>query len=190
MVLPPVKGPIVVHCSAGIGRSGSFMAIASIMSRPLFNQLMYDSAYTKSDKDRLLSVLSTSFSIPDIVLSFRQKRHPSIVQTQQQYNFIYTALIDELCHPTTFSEGLRKVIQWKIIARKKRLSQSWPNLKSNRENYLQFLRDHTSNDLKYIFLRGDQNNTNNEKEIIMNQSTLNGESKNEKLFLCKSWEII
>jgi len=159
------------------------MAIASIMSRPLFNQLIYDPAYSKTDKERLLSVLSTFFSIPDIVLSFRKKRHPSIVQTQQQYNFIYTALIDELCQPTTYSEGFRMVIHWKIRERKKGLSQSWPNLKSNRENYLQFLRDHTSNDLKYIFTKGDQNNN-----IIENidHGILNGESKNEKLFLCKS----
>jgi len=147
--------PVVVHCSAGIGRSGSFMTIASIMSNPRFKELINDPSTSKTDTSKLLITLSTEFRIPDIVLSFRQKRHPGIVQTQQQYNFIYTALIDELCYPSIVTENLKKVILWnyKKLIDKKRLCSSGPNLKSSREDYYQFLSDHTSNDLKYFWNR-------------------------------------
>jgi protein tyrosine phosphatase len=155
-----VPSYIVVHCSAGIGRSGSFMAITSIMSSPQFKQLMYPT--TKPDKEKLLSLIADKFRIPEIVFSFRQKRHPGIVQTQQQYNFIYTALVDEICNPTTVSDGLKKLILFHSVKRREKrrfLSQSEPSLKSNRENYNNFLSDHTTNDLKYVFKRGrDQNN--------------------------------
>jgi len=67
------KGPIVVHCSAGIGRSGSFMVISSIMSNPLFNQLIADQPHSKLDTGNLLLEVS-QFRIPDMVLSFRQKK--------------------------------------------------------------------------------------------------------------------
>jgi len=179
----PVKVPIVVHCSAGIGRSGSFMAIASIISNPLFNQILYDPTQSKSDSGKLLHLLS-NFQIPEMVLSFRKSRHPGIVQTQQQYNFIYTALMDELSHATTFSEGLKKVIMWYSVKinEKERLSQSGPSLKSTRENYLQFLSEQTSNDLKYIFNRGRE-----EKNDMMDMDVYSRECQDlERLFLCKS----
>jgi len=141
-----LKGPIVVHCSAGIGRSGSFMAIASIMSNPLFNQLIKNQSQSNYDKGKLLSLLYP-FKIGDMVLLLRQKRHPGIVQTQQQYNFIYSALVDEISSPTTVSEGLNKIIQWKSMKEDKReallLCKSGPNKK---RNYLQFLNGYTSND--------------------------------------------
>jgi protein tyrosine phosphatase len=66
------KQPMVVHCSAGIGRSGSFMVIASIMSDPTFNRL-YEEGYSKSDIGTLYGIIS-QFRIPDMVLSFRQKK--------------------------------------------------------------------------------------------------------------------
>jgi len=126
----PLKGPIVVHCSAGIGRSGAFMTIATIMSNPLFNQLILNHSQSNPDKGKLMQLL-LQFKIPDIVLSFRQKRHPGIVQTQQQYDFIYTALVDEICAPTTVSEGLLKAIQWYSIKirEKEFLSRSGPSSK-------------------------------------------------------------
>jgi protein tyrosine phosphatase len=141
----PLKGPIVVHCSAGIGRSGSFMAIASIMSNPLFNQLIKTHSQSHYDKGKLLSLIY-QFKIADMVLLFRQKRHPGIVQTQQQYNFIYSALVDEICNTTTVSEGLNKLNQWHSLKIDERelLSKSGPYLK---RNYLQFLNEFPSNDL-------------------------------------------
>lgn len=150
------KGPIVVHCSAGIGRSGSFMVISSIISNPLFNQLIANQSHSNLDTGRLLLMLS-QFRIPDMVLLFRQKRHPGIVQTQQQYNFIYTTLVDEICRPTTVSECLKKAIEWhsEKIMEKEFLSRSGPYIL--KKNYLQFLSEHTSNDLHFIFNRNREN---------------------------------
>jgi len=144
------KEPMVVHCSAGIGRSGSFMVIVSIMSDPIFNRIIHEEAYSKSEKGKLFGILS-QFRIPDMVLSFRQKRHPGIVQTPQQYDFIYTALLDEICNPSTVSKSLKKVIQCHSVKiyEKEFLSKSGPYFK--RKFYPQFLSDNTSNDLKYIF---------------------------------------
>jgi len=162
------KGPIVVHCSAGIGRSGSFMAIASIMSNPQFNQLIKNHSQSNYDKGKLLGLLYP-FKIGDIVLLFRQKRHPGIVQTQQQYNFIYSALVDEISNPTTVSEGLNKIIQWQSMKEDKResllLCKSGPNKK---RNYLQFLNGYTSND----------------DDLFMNETEEDGECN--RAFLCFS----
>jgi len=136
---------MVVHCSAGIGRSGSFMAISSIMSNPLFHQLIKTHAHSHDDKGKLLSLIYP-FKIADMVLLFRQKRHPGIVQTQQQYNFIYSALVDEIGNPTTVSEGLNKLIQWhsEKIDERELLSKSGPYLK---RNYLQFLNELPANEI-------------------------------------------
>jgi len=141
------KESIVVHCSAGVGRSGSFMVIASIMSDPIFNRLIHEKAYSKSDCGTQFGILS-QYRIPEMVLSFRQKRHPLVVQTPQQYSFIYTALMDEMCDLTTVSKSLNKIIQWKNCE-KDNLSKSGPLFK--RKFYLQFLSDNTSNDFKYLF---------------------------------------
>jgi len=143
------KQPMVVHCSAGIGRSGSFMVIASIMSDPTYNRLLFEGTYSKSDIGTLFGILS-QFRIPEMVLSFRQKRHPGIVQTPQQYNFIYTALLDEICEPTPVSKSLKKVIQWHSVKiyETEFLSKSGPYFK--RKFYRPFLSD-TPSDLKYLF---------------------------------------
>jgi len=66
------KGPIVVHCSAGVGRSGTFIAIhwaCSLLDR------------------------QTSFSILDIVTKLRSERM-GMVQNLQQYEFIHLAVQD------------------------------------------------------------------------------------------------
>jgi hypothetical protein len=164
------KEPMVVHCSAGIGRSGSFMVIVSIMSDPIFNRIIHEEAYSKSDTGKLFGILS-QFRIPDMVLSFRQKRHPGIVQTPQQYNFIYTALLDEICYPTTVSKSLKKVIQWHSVKiyDKEFLSKSGPYLK--RKFYLQFLSDNTSNDLKYILRDKDNGESSPEDRSFLVSST-------------------
>uniref|UniRef100_A0A8C4X8W1 protein-tyrosine-phosphatase n=2 Tax=Erpetoichthys calabaricus TaxID=27687 RepID=A0A8C4X8W1_ERPCA len=62
--------PIIVHCSAGCGRTGVICTVDYI----------YDLLKTKQIND--------SFSILDIVWEMRQQR-PSIVQTKEQYGFVY-----------------------------------------------------------------------------------------------------
>ena len=63
-------GPIIAHCSAGVGRAGTFLAVAA--SQQLVNNNM-------------------SVNVPILVARLRFQRFGS-VQTKQQYSFIYSAL--------------------------------------------------------------------------------------------------
>ncbi|XP_047442983.1 tyrosine-protein phosphatase non-receptor type 18 [Mugil cephalus] len=65
--------PLLVHCSAGCGRTGVFVALDYI----------HDLLVTKK--------ISSDFSIMNIVLELRRQR-PSAVQTKDQYLFIFTAV--------------------------------------------------------------------------------------------------
>jgi len=66
-------GPIVVHCSAGVGRTGSFIAIHHSLT-----------SLSKGD---------TPPSILEIILQMRSER-VGMVQTEKQYEFIYQAVQD------------------------------------------------------------------------------------------------
>ncbi|KAM3847307.1 tyrosine-protein phosphatase non-receptor type 18 isoform 2-T2 [Vipera latastei] len=67
--------PICVHCSAGCGRTGVICTLEYV------RQLLL--------KERI----SPYFSIFDIVLEMRKQR-PAIVQTQEQYEFVYRAVTE------------------------------------------------------------------------------------------------
>jgi len=151
------SGPLVIHCSAGIGRSGSFMAIASVMSDPYFKQLQKEySTPSKEDYQPLLVILS-QFKISNLVISMRQQRHPGMVQTSHQYKFIYMALMDEIYHPSIVSETISRAIQWQAAKKcsRLRLSKSGPIRKSfdKKGDYDGFLVNQTSNDLSHLFKR-------------------------------------
>ncbi|XP_035864358.1 tyrosine-protein phosphatase non-receptor type 18 [Sander lucioperca] len=67
--------PLLVHCSAGCGRTGVIIALDYI----------HDLLVTEQ-------INTTDFSIMNIVLELRRQR-PSAVQTKEQYQFIFTAAI-------------------------------------------------------------------------------------------------
>jgi len=69
----PARGPIVVHCSAGIGRSGAFIVCDMICDQ-----------IRKTGQ-------STHIDIKNTVQHCRMHR-PGMVQTEGQYTFIYKAL--------------------------------------------------------------------------------------------------
>ncbi|KAM4563794.1 tyrosine-protein phosphatase non-receptor type 18 isoform 2-T2 [Odontesthes bonariensis] len=69
--------PLLVHCSAGCGRTGVICALNYI----------HDLLVTKQIKK--------DFSILEIVLELRRQR-PSAVQTKDQYQFIFTAAVSML----------------------------------------------------------------------------------------------
>jgi len=79
-------GPIVVHCSAGIGRSGTFCTVHSTIAK-----YRYDLSI-KPD-------VPPSFDILHTVIYMRQQR-PGMVQTKEQYMFCYLS-VDEEASQTT-----------------------------------------------------------------------------------------
>jgi len=66
--------PVIVHCSAGIGRAGTYLAIVAFLEHKKTSQL--------------------SFNTQTIVLNLRDQRM-GMVQTFEQYSFIHT-VIDSL----------------------------------------------------------------------------------------------
>lgn len=68
-------GTVVVHCSAGIGRCGTFLAIQSVLEKLNANEP------------------PSTISVKEIVTSLREFRM-AMVQTKEQYKFIYHVLED------------------------------------------------------------------------------------------------
>jgi protein tyrosine phosphatase len=75
------KGPLVVHCSAGIGRSGTFCTVHATIER-IKEDIAKDSA------------ANPLFNIVETVLFMRSMR-PGMVQTKEQYMFCCYAIVEE-----------------------------------------------------------------------------------------------
>ncbi|XP_048256337.1 uncharacterized protein LOC124122701 isoform X2 [Haliotis rufescens] len=88
------EGPMVVHCSAGVGRTGTLIALDSLIQ----------DAETRSKVD-----------IYGCVWRLRNFR-VSMVQTQSQYVFLHDCILDALCHtvhptPASFYDNAYKQLK-------------------------------------------------------------------------------
>lgn len=79
----PQAGSPVVHCSAGIGRTGTFVAIDVVLKR------------LRSLDGKDIKGAEAAVSMKRLVTHLRKQRL-GMVQTVQQYVFIYQALYDEI----------------------------------------------------------------------------------------------
>jgi protein tyrosine phosphatase len=122
-----MQGPVVVHCSAGIGRSGAFMTIAAVMSDPKFKKMVNSNLIAKhqdsseNNHGENINSLISQFNISDLVLLIRKQRHPGTVQTEEQYSFIYATLCDELNNPTLLSSALCSALNWNTKLKSSRM---------------------------------------------------------------------
>ncbi|GJP37409.1 hypothetical protein CLOM_g21815 [Closterium sp. NIES-68] len=83
---PVSSGPFVIHCSAGIGRTGAYCVVDHAVRKVLQGDL-------------------SSLDMASTVLLLRAQR-AGMVQTKEQYRFCYTAVRDELKHLIkTFNSG-------------------------------------------------------------------------------------
>ncbi|XP_078481791.1 uncharacterized protein LOC100178651 isoform X3 [Ciona intestinalis] len=74
-----VTTPILVHCSAGVGRSGTFIALDSLLEEQRATQAV---------------------NVFETVLAMRRKR-TLMVQTSSQYIFLHRLMVELLCLPKT-----------------------------------------------------------------------------------------
>ena len=81
-------GPLVVHCSGGVGRSGTFTTILTIYN-------LLTRAVQTGDLSSLENYLGKQeeMVLTELVLHLRRVRHPWMVEGEEQYLLAYQAVL-------------------------------------------------------------------------------------------------
>ncbi|XP_068082268.1 tyrosine-protein phosphatase 69D isoform X2 [Anabrus simplex] len=134
------KGPILVHCSAGVGRTGTLVALDSLLQQ-------------LQEEDQV--------AIFNTVCDLRHQRN-FLVQSLKQYIFIYRALMEV----AQFGDTELKVSELKGDIEKLRQRENGKDKSKMEEEFEKInrvLEDHKS----FSVGRGDENQTKNRSELII-----------------------
>lgn len=113
-----LPGPIIVHCSAGIGRTGCFIALATGMTQLIREGsvnvlgILCQMRYISSPKIVFSTglILDLTFILKNIPGFYLRYDRGGMVQTAEQYEFVHKALclFEETLERRSSKEDVRK----------------------------------------------------------------------------------
>ncbi|KAH9397942.1 hypothetical protein TYRP_019314 [Tyrophagus putrescentiae] len=125
--------PIMVHCLAGVGRTGTFIAVDQLLQ----NVLRLHSPSSRRGASKLLhffqSSVKSTIDIYGLVYRLRNWR-PQLVQTEQQYAFIYDCVRYILEHKTELLAADRTISNSVLVDMKPKDSVKEPLIKGSQDN--------------------------------------------------------